>query len=954
MQKKKTLEIRSDIQSLFLSYGAASAAPTVSFRSGLVRVPLDADVLPAELRILRECLVAVSKGNALGAGLSREVDCVEFAHLRADAAAEALDGVDVGRAAAEAAGGFLLELLLGEGQAVVAGGHGLRLVSERTLTRRIVKALFNLGAVEIVLVERREVAAVTAHREALSGPYEAVDGNGALLAGGDRVDRELRAGEDVAADEDVRLRGLVGEAVRLRGIAAAELYALAIEHAAPLDALADGDEHEVRRNGDRIVLVVFRGKFVVFVKDGNALFEDDAGDAAVRDLKFLRAPAVVDLYALALCFLLLLGQSGHFGDGLEAVHGGMVRALAHGGAGDIDGDIAAADHNDLSLERRAAGERDITQEVDASDHALGVLAGDIQLSAALRADGDIEGFKALHAELRDGNIPADLDAGFEFDVHAAQNVDLGVDNALFEAEVRDAEREHAADAALLFKDGHAVAVAREVVGAGEARRAGADDGDLLAVVVVFLRDEGKVAVELLVGDELFDLVDGDGLVKAAACALVFAVVRADAAANRRERVLALDDLEGLEILALGRLFYVALNGDVRGAGRLAGGGTGRHRVFAVFAVVRVPLLRAPLGVDGGLGLRDLDGGLRAELLAEFHGVVRAVFDARAAGDAVIGVYFRDKVRAGELRRVKARGDAEGLAGAGHAVAHADRLALLEGRDLVDTADLLEVFELFQSFLGGDRLAETVLDEVLGRQGEVHAHAGFKIALALEIARALVRVAAHAAALAGQDRDAVLVVHDELRGGLGIEDLRLGGDGGLDRDDAHDARAHRGAVGVVLHRLRRVIAEGEGDLRVLLAIFVVERHKLPDTGGIKHLHEHFHAVNRCVRDAAHVRKAHKRLVRLDRRHAGGLRDFLRRGRDHEVHRHHDPDLVVGDPVFKQAVLRTLRGDLVVPAADLLTHFNKVFSDCHFYPPTPFVIFARDMCVCQRKYRQDVQN
>ena len=69
------------------------------------------------------------------------MDGVELAHLRADAAAEALDRVDDGRAAAEAAGRFLLELLLGEGQALVVERAGLALVAERTLALRVVKAL---------------------------------------------------------------------------------------------------------------------------------------------------------------------------------------------------------------------------------------------------------------------------------------------------------------------------------------------------------------------------------------------------------------------------------------------------------------------------------------------------------------------------------------------------------------------------------------------------------------------------------------------------------------------------------------------------------------------------------------------------------------------------------------------------------------------------------------------
>ena len=94
-----------------------------------------------------------------------------------------------------------------------------------------------------------------------------------------------------------------------------------------------------------------------------------------------------------------------------------------------------------------------------------------------------------------------------------------------------------------------IAHVRQIVGAGQAGRAGADDGDLLrvrigdAAVGDDLRDVALVGLQLLLGDKLLDLVDGDGAVDVAAGAGVLAAAVADAAADGRERVILLDELE---------------------------------------------------------------------------------------------------------------------------------------------------------------------------------------------------------------------------------------------------------------------------------------------------------------------------------------------------------------------------------------------------------------------------
>ncbi len=128
-------------------------------------------------------------------------------------------------------------------------------------------------------------------------------------------------------------------------------------------------------------------------------------------------------------------------------------------------------------------------------------------------------------------MPADLDACPELHAHLPEYVDLGIDDVLFQAEGGDAQGEHAAETGLFLQHRDVVAVQGQVIGAGQARGAGAHDGDLLAVIVPLLRYEARRGVELLVRDELLDLVDGDGIVYVAPGALELAAAVADASAD---------------------------------------------------------------------------------------------------------------------------------------------------------------------------------------------------------------------------------------------------------------------------------------------------------------------------------------------------------------------------------------------------------------------------------------
>ena len=90
--------------------------------------------------------------------------------------------------------------------------------------------------VNVVPIERYVAALVAADgkRAALD---KAMDGDRCLMTCGDGIDCELGASVDVAAHEDVRLRGLIGLRVCHSTGVAAELDGATLEQVSPHDGL---------------------------------------------------------------------------------------------------------------------------------------------------------------------------------------------------------------------------------------------------------------------------------------------------------------------------------------------------------------------------------------------------------------------------------------------------------------------------------------------------------------------------------------------------------------------------------------------------------------------------------------------------------------------------------------------------------------------------------------------
>ena len=743
------------------------------------------------------------------------------------------------------------------------------------LAARVVVALEH----NVVAVERGVAALVAADGERGARLHKAMDGHRGLVTGGDSVDGKAGAGVDVAAHKDVGLGGLIGLGIGKGTLAAAELHFGASQQVAPHNGLANRHDDTVGIDTAQVVLVVLGRKTALVVKDTRAALEGDTADTTgLVQVNLLGAPAAADVRAVLNGLATFFLAGGHLGLALQAEHLNVLRTQTAGVAGNVDSHVAAAHHNGAAGQRVDLATVDLAQKVDGYGHVLGILARNAGKAAALAANGNVEGLKALRAQLVERHVATDFHAIAELGTHQANDLDLGLDDILLQLKAGNAVGEHAARALVLLEHDGLVALLGQVESAGQAGRTGTDDGDLLVEAAGTRRghhrwDIAGRGIQIALGDELLDLVDGHGLVHAAAGAGILAAAIAHTAADSGQRVLALDERQRLVIATLSRELQIALNGNMRGAGRLAGSGAGLMRLDAVVvAVVGRPLGVVPLGGIGQLLARilgHLSAGLfAAELLAQLGGAGRTHLNAATAGHALVLLDLGDIGRARQVGRVEQLRGAQGVAHVDVAVADGEDLVLaVDVGDLVHKAVVLGLAQDVVNLVAGHVMATIGLDHVVGHIAHSDAPIG------RVVGAALAHHATARAAAAGAGGILTLVFVEPVLDMLNRHRGARGVDGLLDRNDMHaDAgttgRHHRRGLGQ--RSLRRLLKELGID-RVLLELAHAHVEKL---GGTRHQHGQHPLLGALgifpvVLEQARVAHIVEHLLDLGLGHAGEL-------------------------------------------------------------------------------------
>jgi hypothetical protein len=199
---------------------------------------------------------------------------------------------------------------------------------------------------------------------------------------------------------------------------------------------------------------------------------------------------------------------GGAGEELELLD--ALGALALRGAEAVGAGVAAAeDDHVLVLGGDEVGGRLVAEHVLVGHgqvrhgrvDALELASGDVEVAGLRRAAAEDDGVELL-AEVLDADVDADVGVSLEDDAGLFHQLDAAEDDALLELEVGDAVHQQPADAVRALEDGDEVPGLIELGGAPEARRTGADDGDLLAGALLGLvRVDG--VLERLVASSAF-------------------------------------------------------------------------------------------------------------------------------------------------------------------------------------------------------------------------------------------------------------------------------------------------------------------------------------------------------------------------------------------------------------------------------------------------------------------
>ncbi|OPZ59552.1 MAG: hypothetical protein BWY87_00946 [Deltaproteobacteria bacterium ADurb.Bin510] len=362
---------------------------------------------------------------------------------------------------------------------------------------------------------------------------------------------------------------------------------------------------------------------------------------------------------------------------------------------------------------------------------------------------------------------------------------------------------------------------------------------------------------------------------------------------------------------------------------LAGRGAGVDHVLAAGTPGDIPFVGRPdrvgdLGVVLGLG----QGLLAAELLTQPESVGRTVFDALAAGHALVlvdsrlvvggvGVVALEEARhpQAEARARTAVTDGRGLAGAVHV------------GDLVHQAVLLGLADDLVGLFAGQLAGAAGADVVLGAMAQDQTH------VLLEVAAALAHDAAgHAAGAVGHGETVILfeIVRNLLVGQL----LHVAVDGGFDRNDAHGAGALGHVGGQRGHAGAGVLLEGAGDLRKLLDLRAVADHHLEHARREDLHEENIDAVTFEDLADADVGQFQRQPAGFLDRLAAPLGDLLDGALLAQAHGQRHLGLLVTDDALHGVVFRRVLVDLenhAGRAANHLGQFNDLLSQCHSLPP-----------------------
>ena len=317
----------------------------------------------------------------------------------------------------------------------------------------------------------------------------------------------------------------------------------------------------------------------------------------------------------------------------------------------------------------------------------------------------------------------------------------------------------------------------------------------------------------------------------------------------------------------------------------------------------------------------------AVLLAKADGVRLAVFNALAAGNALLLIDAGNVVGADGVLGAEHLGDTQSIAGAAAAVA--DSGGLFKAGSLVNLMDktvILGAAENLVCLLLGDETMCAGLAVVYGVIVEVHAHILF------EVTAALSHQTAGAAAGAGTDGDGGRVLNEggDLVIGRGLGVVLDGAHDGHDTHHEHTELAGVECRGDHLGTAAGVLLKAVADVRVTLALLFVGEYTLDDAGNPDGVIVAVAGADLAGADDARYNELVYLLLNECLALVAALCDVLDGTVCLKTHMHHDAAHIVVNYRGKYAIFRILVGYAGVGKAlkaDLSCQLENIRSVCH---------------------------
>ncbi len=312
-------------------------------------------------------------------------------------------------------------------------------------------------------------------------------------------------------------------------------------------SLSDREDHRVARDDVRRIRDLGDLEAAGVVELERFDFQTfDPGHSTVFAGDLLEAATGMDCDSLGFGGLDLPGVGRHLGLALDASHVHFA-SQPHRTAGDIDGHIAAAEHQDSLAERWSRvvcgigvvlAQPHVTEEQGVDQHSVEVRPGDRQPHPFVGPGGDQHRVVTVVEEIVQVLNPV---VELEVDSEIDDVLHLAVDDLGRQPELGNTEPQHSAGDRHCFVNAHAVAGHRQILRRGEAARPRSDDRHTFLVDAGHRLDRLARLGQDLVGYEALECPDVDRLVDLSPVAGGFAAVIADPAADAGERVVQLYD-----------------------------------------------------------------------------------------------------------------------------------------------------------------------------------------------------------------------------------------------------------------------------------------------------------------------------------------------------------------------------------------------------------------------------